>query len=87
MAPLLTRACELGDSAALGIAQRSAASLAELVAPVAEKLALQTGALAMAGSVLLNNVYIRDAFLERLQERYPEITCITPKKTRPTARC
>ncbi len=80
LAPLLTQACELGDPAALGIAQRSAASLAELVAPVADKLALQTGALAMAGSVLLNNVYIRDAFLEMLQERYPEITCITPKK-------
>ncbi|KAF9121993.1 hypothetical protein BGX30_002257 [Mortierella sp. GBA39] len=66
--------------AKLGLKTRSADSLAELVTPVAEKLALQTGALAMAGSVLLNNVYIRDAFLERLQERYPEITCLTPKK-------
>lgn len=80
LAPILSRACELGDSAALEIARKAASSLCELVIPVIEKLSLQSGTVAMAGSVLLKNSNVRDAFVNILKERYPNMDCITPKK-------
>jgi N-acetylglucosamine kinase-like BadF-type ATPase len=73
LAPLLSEACAAGDSAALAIAVRSARSLLELVVPVAEKLALEEGPLALAGSVLLRNDYMRDHFRERLLGRFPQM--------------
>lgn len=79
IAPVLTEACEAGDRVALEIASRNAAALAELVVPVAERLALQEGALAMAGSVLLNNAYVRSAFEAELARRYPAMACIEAK--------
>jgi N-acetylglucosamine kinase-like BadF-type ATPase len=80
LAPILSQACELGDEAALAIADKCARSLLELVVPVAEKLVMQEGSLAMAGSVLLKNSFVQKAFIEGLKERYPAITCITPKR-------
>lgn len=79
LAPILTKACELGDQTALKIADKSAHSLLELVIPLAEKLSMQEGSLAMAGSVLLKNSFIQTAFMGLLKERYPAMTCITPK--------
>jgi N-acetylglucosamine kinase-like BadF-type ATPase len=80
LAPILSQACELGDQSALAIADKSARSLLELVVPVAEKLSMQEGVLAMAGSALLKNSFIQSAFINGLKERYPAMTCITPKR-------
>ncbi|MGG1517130.1 BadF/BadG/BcrA/BcrD ATPase family protein [Paenibacillus oryzisoli] len=80
LAPILSKACELGDSAARAIAAKHAAALASMAVPVIEKLSMQTGSLAMAGSVLINNGDIRRAFAEILKERYPELSCIEAKK-------
>ncbi|WP_152397524.1 N-acetylglucosamine kinase [Paenibacillus guangzhouensis] len=80
LAPILTKACLLGDQAALGIAHRSAAALFELVVPVVEKLSWQDGALAMAGSVLLKNRFVQTALVDLLQAKYTKLQCITPKQ-------
>ncbi|MBD0382681.1 N-acetylglucosamine kinase [Paenibacillus sedimenti] len=80
LAPILSDACALGDEAALAIARKSASSLVELVGPVAEKLSLQEGTLAMAGSVLIKNSFVRTAFVEILKQAYPGMPCITAKK-------
>lgn len=80
LAPILSKACELGDETALAIAAKSAASLFETAVPVVEKLSMQQGSLAMVGSVLLNNSHVRSAFVQKLDERYPDLTCITAKK-------
>jgi len=79
LAPLLSDACGAGDEAALGIAERSADGLLELVAPVAERLGLHEGALAAAGSVLLRNAHVRERFEEKLRRRYPRLQCRTAK--------
>lgn len=79
LAPLLSEACAAGDKAAMRIAEKSAESLLQLVIPVAETLSLQEGSLAMAGSVLLKNGFIRSIFQEKLCSRYPKMECITPK--------
>jgi len=80
LAPIMSEACALGDEAAMAIADRSAKSLLELVIPVVERLSCQQGAIAMAGSVLLNAAYVRDRFANLLKERYPDIQCMTPKQ-------
>lgn len=79
IAPLLAEACAAGDRVGLDIASRNASALLELVVPVAERLAMQEGALAMAGSVLLKNAYVRSAFEAELGRRYPGMTCIAAK--------
>ncbi|NOV01569.1 N-acetylglucosamine kinase [Paenibacillus planticolens] len=80
LAPILSVACTQEDEAALAIAAKSAQSLFEIAVPVVEKLSMQQGSLAMTGSVLLNNNYVRNAFVERLNERYPDLACIKAKK-------
>jgi N-acetylglucosamine kinase-like BadF-type ATPase len=75
LAPLLSEACEAGDGAALAIAGSSARSLLQLVVPVAEKLSLQAGPLALAGSVLLRNEYVRGALERLLAQRFPGMNC------------
>jgi N-acetylglucosamine kinase-like BadF-type ATPase len=80
LAPLLSEACALGDQAVLNIVEKSALSLLELAVPVVETLSLQEGVLAMAGSVLLKNDGVRNAFTAKLNQRYPGLSCITAKK-------
>ncbi|WP_276355319.1 N-acetylglucosamine kinase [Cohnella caldifontis] len=80
LAPILSAACDRGDPAALRIAERSAESLVELVVPAAEKLSLQQGTMAMTGSVLLKNRYVREAFQAKLAVRYSKMECILPKR-------
>lgn len=80
LAPLLSEACSLGDEAGLAIADKSASSLLELVVPVADKLVLQDGNLAMSGSVLLRNDYVRTAFADKLERAYPRMNCFPAKK-------
>jgi N-acetylglucosamine kinase-like BadF-type ATPase len=79
LAPILSDASALGDETALAIANKSTRSLFELVVPVAEKLSLQEGSLAMAGSVLLKNPFVRNAFADMLKKEYPGMNCITAK--------
>lgn len=76
LAPLLSKACEAGDREALAIAARNARALFKLAAPVVERLGLQRGMLAMAGSVLINNAHIRQSFRERLLQAFPDLACI-----------
>jgi len=80
LAPILSQACALGDKTALSIADKSARSLCELVVPVAEKLGLHAGTVAMAGSVLLKNSEIRNRLTALLGERYPGMRCIAAEK-------
>ncbi|OPH59774.1 ATPase [Paenibacillus ferrarius] len=80
LAPILSAACEQGDEAALSIAAKSAGALFELAVPVVEKLFLDQGCLAMAGSVLLKNTYVQQALVNRLNESYPELICMTAKQ-------
>ncbi|MGZ9583296.1 N-acetylglucosamine kinase [Paenibacillus marinisediminis] len=80
LAPILSEACAKGDPAALKIANQSAHALYELAFPVIEALSLQRGDLAIAGSALLNNGYVRTAFIDLLMQNYPDIHCLTPKK-------
>jgi len=80
LAPLLSEACDAGDAAALAIARKSAEALRELVVPVADKLGLQSGRLALAGSVLLRNDHVRSGLLALLAESYPKLTVYPAKK-------
>ncbi|MBB6730428.1 BadF/BadG/BcrA/BcrD ATPase family protein [Cohnella zeiphila] len=80
LAPLLSEACAAGDPAALAIAERSARALLGLVVPVAEKLSLAEGPLALAGSVLLRNDYVRDKFRKLLSERFPRMTVFPARR-------
>lgn len=80
LAPILSAACALNDETALGIAQKSAESLLELVIPVVEKLSLQSGVLAMSGSVLLKSDVVRTAFMRLANQHYPDLQCITAKR-------
>lgn len=80
LAPILTAACSLGDKTALSIADRNASSLLELVIPVVEKLNMQDGIVAMAGSVLLKADYVRTAFIDKLKLHYPQMQVMTAKK-------
>lgn len=80
LAPILSEACALGDKIALAIADKCANSLFELVVPVVERLSSQKGDIGMAGSVLLKSSFVRDAFTQLLKDRYPEISCITPRQ-------
>ncbi|MCU6708618.1 ATPase [Paenibacillus sp. J5C_2022] len=79
IAPLLSEACDAEDEAALGIVERSAEALTELASAVIGRLGLSQGELALAGSVLVHNRYVRDAFVERLASRHPEVRCISAR--------
>ncbi|XID93510.1 N-acetylglucosamine kinase [Paenibacillaceae bacterium WGS1546] len=80
LASLLSDACDAGDAAALAIARRSAESLRELVLPVANKLILRRGSLALAGSVLLRNRYVREELLTLLRLDLPELNVYPARK-------
>lgn len=79
LAPLLLKACEEGDNAALKIADRCSSMLTELVIPVAEKLLLMNSELAMAGGILLHYNIIQKGFIKRISNVYPEIKVRSPQ--------
>lgn len=79
LAPNLTSACALGDPAAMRIAERCGADLMEMVRPVADRLGLAEGEIATAGSIMLRDPYVRNAFLSRLNAEYPGMSCIYPR--------
>ncbi|MFD2330257.1 N-acetylglucosamine kinase [Cohnella sp. GCM10020058] len=80
LAPLLSDGCAAGDEAAFRIARRTADELVQLVLPVAERLSLGDGELAMAGSVLLRSAHVREAFQAGLRERCPGIRAVAPRR-------
>ncbi|MFD1956778.1 glycoside hydrolase family 3 N-terminal domain-containing protein [Paenibacillus thailandensis] len=80
LATLLSELCDAGDGTALAIAERSARALFELVVPVAERLSLQDGRLALAGGVLLRNGIIRDSLTAMLLRKYPDLQCVPAKR-------
>jgi len=79
LSPNLTLACEQNDEVALSIAKNCADELAKLVVPVVEKLELQKENLALAGSILLKDNYIKNDFIKKIRSDFPNLTCHTPK--------
>jgi len=77
----LTLACERQDAVAAGIAEKCSTKLQQLVAPVAEKLGLLEGELAIAGSILLKDKYIRNGLVRKTREAYPEMKCVIPRNS------
>lgn len=78
LAPLLTRACGLGDAAALKIADRCGDELFRLAVPVVEKLGLREETAAFAGSILRKDPCVRGALSGRLRKAYPALSQIDP---------
>lgn len=79
LAPILEEACSMGDQTALDIAAKSASALVELTAALAGRLGLQSGPLALSGSVLLRNPYVRAAFDRRLTAELPRLQTAPPR--------
>lgn len=80
LAPIMTKACELGDAQALKLAKSTAESLYELLVPVIEKLKLHNSRVAVAGSVLQKSPFVHSALERKLSETYPNIQLILPVK-------
>ncbi len=79
LAPNLTNACALGDKTALEIADKCSNELLKLVKPIVDKLDLQDTEIALSGSILINDDYIRNNFLKKLLAVYPGIKWSYPK--------
>jgi len=80
LAPIMSKACELGDKQALAIADKAASHLLQLIAPVVEKLNMQNAAIAIAGSVIQKSSWVKQALEEKLKQAYPEAKLIMPIK-------
>jgi N-acetylglucosamine kinase-like BadF-type ATPase len=80
LAPIMTAACELGDTEALKLAEQCAASLLELVVPVIERLKLYESPVAIAGSVLQKSRFVKEALERNLAQSYPQTKLILPIK-------
>ena len=76
LAKYLPDACGRGDSVALNIVGKSARDLAELPVPVAKKLGLTNGKLALCGSILQKDPFIRASFQKQLGEALPGVECV-----------
>jgi N-acetylglucosamine kinase-like BadF-type ATPase len=75
---IMDEACGQGDLEALKIAKRCGTELLSLVIPVIEKLNLQNDKLALAGSILQKDRYVRNAFTDQLKPAYHGIECVMP---------
>ncbi len=80
LAPLLIPALEKGDETAREIAQRAAGELHLLAATVIDRLVLEAGTIAFAGSILTQISFIREKLESALVSRYPDLSCIQPKQ-------
>lgn len=78
LAPNLTLACADGDPVALKIAQKCSDELAGLVVPIANQLGLCNDEIALAGSVLQKDEYIRNSFVDSLARKYPKMKWTFP---------
>jgi N-acetylglucosamine kinase-like BadF-type ATPase len=79
LAPNLTAACAKNDPVSISIVDKCSNELVQLVIPVAEKLGLGSGDIAIAGSVLLKDEYIRAAFVNKINMAFPGLKCVYPR--------
>ncbi len=79
LAGLLSSACQAKDRVALEIVDKAVEQLLGLVSPVVDKLAIQKGVMAVAGKVLLEDVFIGIAFKKKISEIYPGLQCVPPR--------
>ncbi len=75
----LAQACQARDRVALDIVEKAVQQLTGLVSPVVDKLALQKGVMAVAGKVLLEDVFVGIAFKKKISELYPGLQCVPPR--------
>lgn len=78
LAPLLDAALQQGDAAANAIIGHAADELTAMAAAAMVLLGLQTGAMALQGSVLQKNDALRTALISRLQARFPKLQFPAP---------
>ncbi len=71
LAVLLNKAVEMGDKAAKRIVEEAADALVDMTVPVVDFFAGNT-TIALSGSVLKNNKAIRESYIRKMQERYPD---------------
>lgn len=76
---LLPEALELKDDTALKICLKASSELCALVTPVAKKLGLQNGTLALSGSVLVKDEAVRRYFKDKLAQNLPELKTVSPQ--------
>lgn len=78
LATLLDPALQLGDDAARAILDHAADELAAMAAAVMPALGLQSGAMALLGSVLVKNETLRTALTARLHTQFPALSFPAP---------
>ena len=71
LAPLLDPALQQGDAAAQAIIAHAADELTQMAAAAMQPLGLQTGSMALLGSVLQKNETLRAAVITRLTAQFP----------------
>lgn len=80
-APLLTEACEKKDPAALKIKDIIVAKLESLAVPVIEKLELENDEIALTGSILQKDCYIKNSLVQRLLQLFPSLRVTQAKRS------
>lgn len=78
LAPLLDPALQQGDAAAQAIIAHAADELSQMAAAAMQPLGLQTGSMALLGSVLQKNETLRAAVITRLTAQFPTLTFPEP---------
>lgn len=80
LAPIVEDALNQNDAAALKICDKATTELALLVRPVVQKLGLQNARLALAGSILMKCLPIRELTIKKIAVDFPQLTCVSPAK-------
>lgn len=78
LAPLLDPALQQGDAAAQAIIAHAADELTQMAAAAMQPLGLQTGSMALLGSVLQKNETLRSAVITRLTAQFSTLTFPEP---------
>lgn len=78
LAELLSCGCGIQDRAALEIAEKAAEQLVRLILAAVSQLELNYGKLALAGSVLLKNEWVKAFFVKGIADKLPGFTVIQP---------
>ena len=81
LAPLLTEALGQGDETARKIARKAAADLAELVITGWRKSGMDSGELAMTGSILTRIPEVREETERLIHAAFPRIRILPPRRT------
>ena len=80
LAPLVGRAADLGDRAALAIYEKNGAELGELVLATAKRLGMVSGEAALLGGLLTRDERLRGALRGYLAEGAPGLRCVEPRQ-------